>query len=209
MTETLISMLVVTSEALLALGTLFAYDIWRGSRRRQRTRQAAEQVVQRVRDNEGERTRSVKQALIDDCGIDAAQAQQRAESLVSREKSLIGRILRAILGRDQTVLRDLDDQMAALFASYRDVVRPAQGGANVSADAELQRQNAALEQRNQELQAQLEEASQSMEGMLREYVSMYGGDREQAQQRLAGGATPPPADDPAGSGGDAQVGGES
>ncbi len=187
MTETVTSMLIVAVELLLVLAVGLLLYVGLVSRRSRRQRDSARRFVQRIKRKQPQYVQELTQMLIQRHGFEDAAAREYAESLFTREKVLYSCVLSAYLQRSDQALEALDDHVTALLQGYRELAVKA-GAKDDTGDetssAALRDDNTRLMQEVQRLQTELNEANESMESMLREYVSMYGGDREQARRTL-------------------------
>lgn len=191
MTETVASMLIIAVELLLILAVGLLLYTWDVSRRSRRHRASARRFVQRVKHKQPQYVQELTQMLTQCYGFDDAAAREYAEGLFTREKALYSCVLGAYLQRSDQALEALDGHVAALLQGYRELAVKADvkddtgdDAGDDSSPAALRDDNTRLLQQTQRLQTELHEANESMESMLREYVSMYGGDREQARRKF-------------------------
>ncbi|MEJ2344050.1 MAG: hypothetical protein P8076_04910 [Gammaproteobacteria bacterium] len=185
MTGSVLPLLVVAVEALLALGVLFVLHLARARTQRRRSRASARRLVERIRGQEPERLTAVRQLLITAGGMDEKAALRQADELMARERSVYSRVLTAFLGRDVNALDDLEQRVAELADGYRKLGELSGRAPHPSGDdADLQRQN-------RELQSQLAQANENLENLTREYMAVY---RQQAasKEKSAGAAAPKP-----------------
>ncbi len=177
MVSSLISMLIVAGELLLALAVVFGVFLWRVTARRKRQRSAAERLVVKLRGSEKDRLERVKATLSSKYGLEGDALEEKAARLVSLEKSLFARFLRAFLGRDDEGVTVLDESVDALVGAYAELspaAAPAGEGDSEQAES-LKEANAALTVERDRLQEELRKANESLDSMVREYVSAYRG----------------------------------
>jgi len=176
MISSLLSILIVVGELLLALAIVFAVFVWRVSARRKRQRSAAECLVGKLRSSQNDRLERVRTTLSEKYGIEGEELEEKAQRLVSLEKSLFARFLRAFLGRDDEGVTVLDESVDALVGAYVELAPVATTTEGDAAQTQtLQEANAELTAERDRLQNELRQANESMDAMAREYVSVYRG----------------------------------
>jgi hypothetical protein len=175
MISSLLSILIVVGELLLALAIVFAVFLWRVSARRKRQRSAAERLVGKLRSSKNDRLQRVRATLSEKYGLEGEALEEKAQRLVSLEKSLFARFLRAFLGRDDEGVAVLDESVDALVGAYAELVPAGTTEADAAQAQSLQEANAELTAERDRLQEELRQAHESMDAMAREYVSVYRG----------------------------------
>jgi len=211
MVSSLLSILIVVGELLLALAIVFAVFVWRLSARRKRQRSAAERLVGKLRSSQNDRLERVRTTLSEKYGLEGEELEEKAQRLVSLEKSLFARFLRAFLGRDDEGVTVLDESVDALVGAYAELAPAATTEGDAAQTQTLQEANAELTAERDRLQNELRQANESMDTMAREYVSVYrgaggsklkGAEAAEEPEDDSGESAPAAVDGPGGTGSD-------
>lgn len=188
MAERLVSMLIVGGEVLLVVSVLLGVLVYRVRTRWRKDRMLARQFVDKLKANEGVHLETIRKVLKETYHLDEAALEENATTLFALERSLYSRVLRIFLGQEREALETLDETVESLVRGYRDLVPgpadapPSEGGSDKGAP--LREENEALRNEKERLEAELAEARETMETMVKEYVSMYGGSHEEAMRKL-------------------------
>ena len=183
MSEFVTSLLVIFSEVALVLAIIIGIIMFFFVRRGRRDKVLAKVLVETIKEKEPERIQRLKDILEKVHHLDEESAKQSVEAILTCEKNLYSRIIKAFLGSDRDGITKINKDVESLAETYRrlstveDVgeVEKYHSDDNPLVQAQLKAQIKKLEKENAKLERDLGEAMESMDSMLKEYTLMYSG----------------------------------
>jgi len=195
--------LLIATELFLLLAIALAGLLLASFRRRRRDRQAAQDLVDIIKQAEPQRTAATRELLERHHGSTGDGLEEALHAIIRAEKLLYQRVITLYIKRDALALRALPIEVEALSEPLRGLLMggdSAAPGAGESAAVNTE-ELARLREENEGMQQELQITMETMSRMLSDYAAMFGGGAETAQSEtfkalLAGARDEVPPDVP-------------
>ncbi len=170
-------------EALAGLFLLVAGITFYMSRRKSKERSAAKGLVNKLKNGESSRKESLGAQLSESCDLDEAAIDNVLAEIDGQEKYLYQQLVKMFLGRDATLLAEIDKSVQALSDPFCKLlsemgavekVDSAMTSAIETANSEILR----LRGESERLSEQLGMAMQTMDEVSSEYSKMFGSSKD-------------------------------
>ncbi len=170
-------------EALAALFLLVVVFTFFMSRRKNKERSAAKDLVNKLKNNETSRKESLGVRLSESCELAPSTLDNVIAEIDGQEKNLYQQIVKMFLGRDAALLAEIDKSVQALSDPFckllaeiasAEKVDSAMSSAIETANSEIQR----LRGESERLSEQLSMAMQTMDEVSSEYSKMFGSSKD-------------------------------
>lgn len=146
---------------------------------------SAKQFVKKIKNNDPEHSKKLKDILLKDYDMDESSAAGAVENLVKQEHLLYSKIIELYLGTKDVSLDDIDADVKNLTKVMHGVtITSTSNTEKISAlDAEkfkeeikkLQEDITKITNEKEKVEKELKDSLDTMEGMMTEYASMYAG----------------------------------
>lgn len=200
MSNTATTTIILLTEFALAFSVIIVAFMISIIRQQKKNKFLVRGLITNIKQTETDRKSKLTNLLNEAYGIADAEAGKTTEALILNEKTLYNNVIKSFLGQDRELITKLDKDVEALTNSYHDLVLGVefskQGveanekeGSETSRsikvikqqNEELKQENEALQKKNEKLQTELNGAMERMEGMLKEYASMYAGGQKEGR----------------------------
>ncbi len=170
-------------EGMVALFLLVFIAFFSMSRRKSKERSAAKNLVNKLKKGEKSRREELSVRLSDSCGLKESAIDDVLAEIDGNEKELYQKIVTMVLGRDATLLFEIDKSVQVLSEPFcklldklstMEKVDPAMSDLIETANTEIQQ----LRDEREKLSKQLSTAMETMDEVSQEYSKMFGSPKQ-------------------------------
>lgn len=178
------ALIIIMAEALAVLVLLAVMSLFFLTRRKNRERAAADELISRLEAAEIKRNRKLGELIGENCEIDSEKLQDILHEIRDCEHALYQQILKIFLQRDVALLKEIDRAINKLATPYCRILQESNGMAGSGNESELEQareQISLLKKEGRQLSEQLQTAMQTMDEISAEYTRVFSGKQSELE----------------------------